>query len=116
MAGDAVVGPEQRPERRCRVAQLEHELDLLGHSHAKPTVLDGKREPIEAHVDGLLTDAPGDRVALLDRRLFRDYLGAHELPYRAHHVLQVVVLHNSSPGQMHYTPARATFSKMAVIP
>src|SRR5918993_626050 len=72
LARDAVVRAEQRAEGRGGVAELEGELDVLGHRDAEAAVLLGQGVPEQPHVGGPGPEVVGDAVLVLDLVLARD--------------------------------------------
>ena len=95
LPGDAVVGAEQRAQRRRGPAELHRELDLLAHREPDAPELLGDREAVEPHRLALLAQLGGHLVGGLDLVLARHHLLAHELAHRGQDVGEVIGLHGA---------------------
>ena len=95
LAGDPVVGAEQRPERGAGVAELDGHPDLLGHRQAEPAVLRRQRVAVQAHLLGL-GDQPGrDLIGLVDAGLGRQHLTPDEPAQQAEQLVEVGLVHHA---------------------
>jgi hypothetical protein len=91
LPGDAVVGPEHRPQGQRGVAQLHRQLDILREVQAQTTPFLRDRIAEQPHLLGLLAQVVGHPILGQNLLLARYDRGADEVTSLGQDVLEILV-------------------------